>query len=204
MALLLYSHPRRPFMPQERLTANTFGIQQIRKELPLDPKSHTLTLISGKLLEPLWRGSPSTRPNGKIQAPDFNKIHRIKSLSGDVKKRYPNISQFEMGHAWGPGFGDEAFVGMMWVPKEVNQYLQNRGIEARIRELYEDTKYGSDVKINASVESWNEENMITEFAREIAYSVTVDGPGNHHEFYEINIETAAPGSPVVMDLKVTL
>jgi hypothetical protein len=202
--VILHAHPQRPFMPQGRQTANTSGIQQIRKELPLDPKSHTLTVVSGKLLEPLWRGPPSGRPKGRIQAPEFNTLHRIKMSSEEVTKRYPNIYHFEMGHLWGPGFCDEAFAGMMWVPYEVNQYLQNRGIEERIRELYEDTKHGSEVTIMASVESWNEENIITEFAKEIGYRVTVDGPGNYHEFYEINIEMAAPGSPKVENLSVTL
>ena len=198
------SSPQRPFMPQEFETAKTSGIQQIRKGLPLDPKSHTLTAISGTVLEPLWRGKKSERPKHKIQAPNFNSSYRSKSLSGgEVAKRYPNILLFEMGHLWGPGFGDEAFAGMMWVPREVNQFLQGP-LEDRIRELYEDTKHGSNVEIVASVQSWNEENMITEFARAIDYRVTVDGPDNYHEFYEINIKTLAPGSPIVTELEGTL
>lgn len=199
------SSPQRPFMPQEFQTANTSGIQKIRKGQPLDPKSHTLTTISGTLLEPLWRGKRSERPTHKIQAPNFNSSYRSKCLSdGEVAKRYPNILLFEMSHLWGPGFGDEAFAGMMWAPTEVNQFLLSRGIEGRIRELYEDTKHGATVEIVASVQSWNEENMIAEFAKAIDYRVTVDGPDNYHEFYEINIKTLAPGSPIVTELKGTL
>ncbi len=200
MPIIFSSAPERPFMPMERLTANTGGIQTIRKMLPWDEKSHTLTHVSGVLLEPLHRGAPSSKPRGKIQAPNFNTAFRRKLVSEDVTKRYPNVALFEMGHLWGPGFGDEAFAGMMLVPTEVNQHLQSRGIENRIRELYEDTKHGSSVSISASVQSWNEEDMIVEFAREIAYRITIDGPGSHHEFYEINIQTVAPGSPGVSGL----
>jgi Bacterial toxin 4 len=74
--------------------------------------------IQGVLLSPI-------RP--RSAAPNYN---RRLSPGRDI-----GLPDYELAHLWGPGFGDEAWDGMMYAPRAVNQEWQNRGIEQRLRDL---------------------------------------------------------------------
>lgn len=74
--------------------------------------------IQGVLLTPI-------RP--RSAAPNYN---RMLSTGREI-----GLPDYELAHLWGPGFGDEAWDGMMYAPRVVNQEWQNRGIEERLRDL---------------------------------------------------------------------
>lgn len=116
-------------------TARTGGVREIGSIRR--PDNSLMVSMQGVLLPPLKR-SASTTPNYNEEA-----------LRGsDV-----GLSDYEVAHLWGPGFGDEARDGMMLAPTEVNQAFQNHGIESRLRELQaEARKQGGTIQVFASAE----------------------------------------------------
>lgn len=98
-------------------TAGTGGIRQISGSR--GKRGALAVQIEGILKPPLKRDATGT--------PNFNR----KLPSG----RTIGLPEYEIAHLWGPGFGDEAFDGLMYAPKEVNQAFQNHGVESRLREL---------------------------------------------------------------------
>ena len=65
-----------------------------------------------------------------------------------------NLAGYEIAHLWGPGFGDEARAGMMLAPAEVNQWLQNRGVEQRLRELQKLAGDNATIHVKARAASY--------------------------------------------------
>ena len=103
-----------------RLSGDTAGTGGIREIGSFRRPDRSLEVsMQGVLLPGLVRSAPTT--------PNYN----AEALRGsDV-----GLSDYEVAHLWGPGFGDEARDGMMLAPREVNQAFQNHGIESRLREL---------------------------------------------------------------------
>lgn len=97
-------------------TAGTGGIKRIWAVR--EPNGTVRYVIDGELKNPIKRNL----------APNFNQELPSASSVG--------LPDYEIAHLWGPGFGDEAWDGMMYAPRDVNQFLQNRGIEDRLRELH--------------------------------------------------------------------
>ena len=93
-----------------RPTVGTGGIRKITGRLLAD---NALDFkIEGVLLDPI---RPRTRaPNDNRQLPSGMDC---------------GLPTYEIAHLWGPGFGDEAWDGMMYAPRAVNQEWQNRGVE---------------------------------------------------------------------------
>lgn len=99
-----------------RETARRGGIRRISVRRMQDgTPEYTIT---GVLLTPI-------RP--RSAAPNYN---RMLSPGSEI-----GLPDYELAHLWGPGFGDEAWDGMMYAPRAVNQEWQNRGIEQRLRDL---------------------------------------------------------------------
>jgi hypothetical protein len=57
------------------------------------------------------------------------------------------LRTYERAHTWGPGFGHESIYGIMLAPSEVNQAIQNRGIEKVIRDLHRYITPGGRVEV---------------------------------------------------------
>jgi hypothetical protein len=69
------------------------------------------------------------------------------------RKKYerdlPSITQaqlqgWERGHSQGAGTGSESPAGIRYIPKEVNQKLQNHGIESYLRQIFENKEAHMD------------------------------------------------------------
>src|SRR5512143_159590 len=99
-----------------RETARRGGIRRISVRRMQDGTPEYT--IEGVLLAPI-------RP--RSAAPNYN---RMLSPGSEI-----GLPDYELAHLWGPGFGDEAWDGMMYAPRAVNQEWQNRGIEQRLRDL---------------------------------------------------------------------
>lgn len=100
-----------------RETARTGGIRRIASRQLRDGSLEVE--IFGILLPPIPRK----------QAPNYNNGWGIPT-GRDV-----GLPDYELSHLWGPGFGDEAWDGLMYAPRELNQDWLNRGIEQRLRDL---------------------------------------------------------------------
>lgn len=112
-----------------RETARTGGIRRITGRLL--PDGRTSIKIEGTLL-----------PSMGQAAPRYNR--RLSSA------RSVGLPDYEISHLWGPGFGDEAWDGMMYAPREVNQQWMNHTIESRLRELQELAgQSGSSIEVSA-------------------------------------------------------
>lgn len=113
-------------------TAGTGGIKKITMNSAKDG-SITVT-IEGELLEGTKR----------------QKFEADLPLPKEV-----DLKGYERCHLWGAGFGDEARDGIMYGPRKVNQWFQNRGVEKglrNMRKLAEES--GSTIELVAKAESF--------------------------------------------------
>jgi hypothetical protein len=116
-------------------TAATGGIATITGERRADDVLQIT--IEGELKPPLPRDAPTT-PNFNGRLPSGRSI---------------GLPDYEIAHLYGPGFGDEAWDGMMYAPREVNQAFQNHGIESRLRELQGlASREGATIRVTARAE----------------------------------------------------
>jgi hypothetical protein len=159
-------------------TAGTGGIDTISAKRYSD--GTTYVTITGKLLQGLERGAPTT--------PNFNKdLPSGKDI---------DLIDYEVAHLWGPGFGDEAFDGMMYAPKEVNQIWQNKKIETRLRQLRDlAASEGATIQLSASAESYPLETWRGhQILKEVTYHFEIKfSDGRPSELIaEVNIEIPSP------------
>src|SRR4051794_10333839 len=99
-----------------RTTAGTGGIRRITGRHMADGSQ--MIEILGDLLPPI---------TPRAAAPNYNR--RLPA------GRAIGLPDYEIAHLWGPGFGDEAWDGMMYAPREVNQEWQNQQVERLLRDL---------------------------------------------------------------------
>ncbi|HVO10993.1 MAG TPA: polymorphic toxin type 4 domain-containing protein [Vicinamibacteria bacterium] len=140
-----------------QLTGETAGaghIQRISGERASD--GTVWVQVNGVLGPPLDRKAAST-PNYNRTLPTGREI---------------GLPGYEIAHVWGPGFGDEARDGLMYASQEVNQALQNHGIESRLREL-ESLARGQGVTIEVSARA-------TSFDREVGHGHDVLKEASYH------------------------
>jgi hypothetical protein len=169
-------------------TAGTGGISEIWAHR--DPDGSLSFIISGELKDPLDRDSPST--------PNFNR--RLPS-GGEIR-----LPRYDIAHLWGPGFGDEAFDGMMYAPQEVNRVLQRHGIESRLYELRALARTrGATIQVRAQATSyplrtWRGHQML----KSAHYHFEVRYPdGTREVIGEVDIQVPRPSSSGQPSIDVT-
>jgi hypothetical protein len=168
-----------------RLNRETAGTGGIRSITGRRLKDGSLSIeIVGELLPPIPRN----------QAPNYNR----KWLPGsDATVGLPN---YDIAHLWGPGFGDEAWDGMMFAPIEVNQKWQSRGIEQRLRDMQAVTRpRGTRIELTARavsypVNAWRGQLLL----REASYVFGEGRPGAKAEWLgRVEILIGRPVAPSV-------
>ncbi len=107
------------------------------------------------------------------------------------------LTDYEVAHLWGPGFGDEARDGMMYAPREMNQEFQNRFVESRLREMQSlAQKQGATIELTARCESYSlRTGGPHELLKEASYDFNVrlaDGTRLHAG--RVDITVPLPGS----------
>jgi hypothetical protein len=96
-------------LPLPGETAGTGGIREVADQT--GPGGVRETGVRGELLPGMDRDAPTT-PNYNEKMPRTgNLVHHVEG--------------YQWAHAWGPGFGDEARIGMMLASRDVNQRLQS-------------------------------------------------------------------------------
>jgi hypothetical protein len=156
-------------------TAGTGGIREIRSTL--DAGGSLSVEIHGDLRQPIPR---NTAPNFNRRLPTGNQI---------------GLTDYEIAHNWGPGFGDEAFDGMMHAPRDVNQVFQNQSIESRLRELFRLAEQeGGTIHVSVKttshpVSTWRGHQML----KDASYHFEVSLPGGETvTIGEVNIHVPPP------------
>jgi hypothetical protein len=176
--------PLTPDITPEPWTAGTGGIRRIEAgSLPGGAQEVRLT---GLILAPLPRDDLAVTPN-------FN-------TAGLPTGRDVGLPDYELGHLWGPGFGDEALAGMWLVPRVVNQAVQNQFIEGTLRAWQATAPRGSSIELFVRAEShplatWRG-HLLT---RDVAYKYTerlADGSVGRTGFFRVRIDPPeANGNP---------
>lgn len=173
------------------------------------------------LIKVSWKASNRTAGTGGIKKisgarnPDGSLRVRI---TGVLKESIPrqNFNQelptgrdiglpdYEVSHLWGSGFGDEAFDGMMYAPREVNRIFQNAGIESRLRELQGlAARNNATIQVTAQAESHPLEDG-HDLLRQASYRFEVRLPtGTTHTIGEVDIWVPAPGAAGKVTVEVT-
>lgn len=164
-----------------RLTAGTGGIRTITSR-KLHDGSKSIT-ITGVLLPPIPRSD----------APNYNKRLPTGRMIG--------LPTYEIAHLWGPGFGDEAWDGMMYAPREVNQAWQNRGIEGWLRGLRTGAeREGATVELTATACSHADTWQGSDLLSEVAYVFSlVSGPASRW-VGRVELSVGPPDAPDVSPL----
>ncbi|HEY6817599.1 MAG TPA: polymorphic toxin type 4 domain-containing protein [Croceibacterium sp.] len=159
----------------------------------------------------VWRGPPSGKddPGKLIQASVIGKGQERKKLEanmfsyGESYKRTKDTpigpqaggyhgGRLERGHLHGAGLGVESPFGIGLVPREVNQELQNRGIEQYMRRLRDALPEGVEMIYHTDVE-WHK---TTNRQSRIGYKIEMVLNGHRERFAEfaINIDADPPGT----------
>lgn len=171
-------------------TAGTGGILSIRGERGSD--GTTAIEIKGELQPPLPRNL----------APNYNDDALKASDLADA-----TVAGYEAAHLWGPGYGDEARDGIMLAPREVNQWLQNEGIESRLRELKQLAGPGATVLVTARAESHpTNTTRGHQFLKHVSYRFAIQIPGERRprEVGQVDIDVPAPpANPNRIEKEVT-
>lgn len=162
-----------------RETAGTGGIRGIESRKLVDG-SKQIT-ITGVLLEPI-------RP--RASAPNYNQRLPTGSMIG--------LPDYEIAHLWGPGFGDEAWDGMMYAPREVNQRWQNHGVEKWLRDMrLAAAREGATVELVATASShaatWNGNDLL----REASYVFSLVAPAVKRWIGRVELVVGPPDDPTV-------
>jgi putative RNase toxin 4 of polymorphic toxin system len=148
-------------------TAGRGGVRTIKGER--GPDGTTVVEITGVLRTPI-------RP--RSSAPNYN-LEGVRA--SDLQPEHPDVATYEVAHLWGPGFGDEARDGMMLAPEAVNQALQNRGIEDKLRELQ--AMAGANGTVLVTARATSHPTMTTEprgheLLASVSYSFHIQQNGN--------------------------
>lgn len=184
----------------------------IREAIGYLNKNASLTVELGGYIIPFPGGASKFR---KLADNDFSKelVNAGKKAVGKWKLKRRNLKTgkletYQKAHLWGHGFGDEARDGIMYAPAEFNQFWQNKGVEAWIRELGEQARA---LKGNLVVRARATSYSPREIAAEAAKSAKKAGQplnANNGEYllkevtYELMIES--PHQPGVLQPLKTL
>jgi hypothetical protein len=156
-------------------TAGTGGIRNVHGNRHGD--GSVGYVVEGEILDAIPRD----------QAPNFQ--GRIQSA------RSTGLPGYERAHLWGPGFGDEAADGIMYAPRDVNQYLQNLGIEGVIRQTARDARArGGRVWVTAKATSHPPGTR----------GLPPEHPGEVLASVEYNVQTQMPGGSRQPEYTVTI
>jgi len=165
-------------MTESRSTATRLpkNLRKVTKEGVLTDQNlqgRTVTFLA----EVMAIGSSSKRRGAESQLPSPSKV--------DLGLEALDDNRFERAHGIGAGFGVE-FAIVLYAPRDVNQRLQNRGIEKLIREIAKDrVAAGQDVKISVELST----HAGTMRLKSILYRVEVTG-GEHEGAFEVGINVA--------------
>ena len=121
----------------------------------------------------------------------------------ELKRPNPKTSKletYEKAHLWGHGFGDEARDGIMYAPREFNQFWQNKGVEDWIRQLSEAARSkGGNLMLRAKATSISPRKLKGQEIKDgVQKKQRVQRSANEHILetvtYELFVETPAePG-----------
>lgn len=157
-------------------TAGTGGIKKISGQR--HPDGSLEVTIYGELKDPIPRD----------KAPNYNRDLPTGSQIG--------LPDYEIAHAWGPGFGDEARDGLMYAPREFNQLFQNQKMEKFLRDLHSTaSKSGATVQVTVRVEgyplrTWRGHEMLKEATYQFE---VVSKTGQRTPRATLTISSSAPG-----------
>ncbi len=193
---------RKPYKKMTGKTRRTGGVLESRGRLNPDG---SVTIEHGGVIQ-LFPGGASKFRKAK-PSNDFARSGggaSSKSVGNSELKR-PNpktgkLELYEKAHLWGHGFGDEARDGIMFAPKEFNQFWQNQGIEDWIRELSEAARSkGGNLVLRAKATSISPRKLAAQEIKDgVQKKKRVLQSGNEHILesatYELFVETPAePG-----------
>jgi hypothetical protein len=116
----------------------------------------------------------------KVGSPQKRKGYERKLKSGSQV----GLTGWERAHSQGPGTGFESPKGILYAPRQVNQILQNKGIENFIRNLYKDKP--SDVNLNLTTHTTEHEG--TQRLASIVYTLDAERNGKKTTVFEVWIE----------------
>lgn len=167
-------------------TAGTGGIHGIR--IHRDNDGSLDVLIKGELLDPIPRA----------QAPNFN--NRLPTGS----QIDPALSEHQLLHLWGPGFGDEAFDGIMYAHRDVNLRWQNSGIEDRLRQLHELAKQErARILVDARAKSYPDNFKGHMMLKKVEYKIKVQrSDGTEDIIGEVSISVSPPPQSRVTEVDI--
>lgn len=154
-----------PRLVPDARTAVRGGIQRIMRFIDRSlgkGKEVDVTHIEGRILTPI---TPR-----ETAAPNYNLLAEWESLRGE----FGEVASYQAAHLWGPGFGDEAYAGVLLAPAEFNLKWQNAGIEDRIRDLFEYAdRFGAELHLRATVKNHGHAVVRGNTLAEVSYVVEI-------------------------------
>lgn len=140
--------------------------------------------------------------------------HRLKRRNPKTGKK----ESYERCHLWGHGFGDEARDGIMYAPREFNQFWQNKNVEEYIRKLSEQARaMKGNLVLRARATSYSPGEITAQaikdgkqvgkkvragdgeyLLKEVTYELMIESPhkpGVYEPFQKLHFEIPPPWEP---------
>jgi hypothetical protein len=117
------------------------------------------------------------------------------------------VGEYELAHAWGAGFGDEAAPGIANAPRVINQLVQNRYIEQWIRRMARTIDAeGGRVRLRVEATTWATDRLPTplrggDFLKRVTYQVEVRLPGRPAARVRISVYAGRPPDNVIDNIE---
>ena len=100
------------------------------------------------------------------------------------ERQMPTIPGFDRAHTRGAGLGTEYSQGIFYAPKEVNQALQNHGIERFLKEIFQNKKSGVDLYLTTETRAHGNSQRL----KEITYRLDAVFNKREYGMFEVTIE----------------
>lgn len=183
-----------PRLVPDSRTAVRGGIEKIRRSVDRSlgaGNERDETRIEGRILTPI---TPR-----ETQAPNYNLLAEWESL----RDEFSDVRTYQAAHLWGPGFGDEAYAGVLLAPADFNLKWQNAGIEDKIRGLFEYADpLGAEVRLFAMVKNHGHAVVRGNTLAEVSYVVEIHHHGTRRWRGQVSATVDPPPSGrVVIDFK---
>ncbi|WP_374495618.1 polymorphic toxin type 4 domain-containing protein [Zoogloea sp.] len=175
----------------------TFGRQRFNdiSELPLNPDGSIAHIPDGMVYEfpggnKVWREGDIYRHDTVLGPPTGRRQTELEMPSASEHGR-PEVAGMERAHTLGQGTGFESPFAIFYAPREVNQIIQNNGVEEMLRGLHNSARPGESFHVSTLTKP----HPGTKRLAEIRYRVEVKRGSGSPEFlfeYQITVGREAP------------
>jgi hypothetical protein len=191
----------RPFRTRARVGSSPpydYRVVQVDySSLPRDAARNIAPLPEGVVYEfpsgdRVWREGEAIR-HDSVLGPGIGRRGTEKEIFSAGETGLPELAGMERAHTLGQGTGFESPFGIFFAPREVNQIIQNNGVEELLRGLRESARPGETFRVSTLTVPHSRSLRL----KEVRYRVELVRNGKQDFMFEYVINIADIPNPIV-------